>query len=128
MVAAPEDFPRAFANAFAARDDLRLAAMFAEDADLLSPTGVWAEGRAAIAEVMAQEWGSTLARTKLVSGRQKVRPLGPGVALVLQRLILSGVTQPDGRDGGRISAVLSTTLIAGPDGWLAALAQFSVEG
>jgi uncharacterized protein (TIGR02246 family) len=128
MLAAPEDFPRAFANAFAARDAARLAGLFDADGDLLSPTGLWAEGREAIAEVFAAEWAGALARTKLVSGRLKLRPLGAGAAQIMQRLILSGITQADGRDSGRLAAVMTATLLQGPQGWQAVSAQFAAEG
>lgn len=125
---APDAFPRAFANAWSARDVTAIAGLFAEDADFLSLTGHWAEGRKAIGEVLAGEMAGAFARAKLVTGRTKLRPLGPGAAQVMQRYVLSGILNPDGSDAGRVGAILSAVLVEGPQGWTVAAAQFTAEG
>lgn len=124
----PARFPRAFADAWAARDARAMAALFAQDADFLTLTGHWAEGQKRIAETLAQEMAGAFARAKLVTGRTKVRTIAPGVTHVMQRYVLSGILNPDGSDAGRVGAILAATMVAGPDGWHVAAAQFTVEG
>ena len=126
-LAAPDHLPRSFAAAWSARDADRIAALFAEDADLLSLTGHWAEGRKAIAETFADELAGAFQRARLVTGRAKQRQLAPGVAQVMQRFVLSGILNPDGSDAGRVGAVLSAVLVERPGGWSVAAAQFTAE-
>lgn len=124
----PAEFARAFSNAFADRDPAAIAALFAEDADFLSLTGAWAEGRAAVGDVLGAEMDGMLARARLVSGRTKMRAVAPGVAQVMQRFVLSGLVHPDGSDAGRIGAVLSALLRETAAGWEVIAAQFTAEG
>ncbi len=126
-VAAPDDLPRSFAAAWSARDAGMIASLFAEDADLLSLTGHWAEGRKAIAETFAGELAGAFLRAKLVTGRVKTRQLAPGVVQVMQRFVLSGILNPDGSDAGRVGAILAAVLVTGTEGWLIAAAQFTAE-
>lgn len=126
-VAAPEHLPRTFAAAWAARDAKAIAALFAEDADLLSLTGHWAEGRKEIAETFAGELAGAFQRAKLVTGKVKLRNLAPGVAQVMQRFVLSGILNADGSDAGRVGAILSAVLVERPGGWAIAAAQFTAE-
>ncbi|MCB2127928.1 MAG: SgcJ/EcaC family oxidoreductase [Rhodobacteraceae bacterium] len=124
----PDAFPRAFANAWATRDAAEIAALFAEDADFLSLTGAWAEGRKGISDLLGAELSGAFARAKLVTGRGKQRPLAPGATMILQRFVLSGIVDANGRDAGRIGAVLSAVLVESSGRWQVAAAQFSVEG
>ncbi len=125
---APADLPRAFALAWGARDAQALAELFAEDADFLSLTGGAAEGRAEIAALLAGEMSGAFARARLVTGRSKLRPLGPHAAVLIQRFVLSGIVHVDGTDAGRIGAVLAATLGVGAKGWEIVAAQFVAEG
>lgn len=124
----PTRFPRAFADAWAARDAGAVAALFADDADFLTLTGHWSEGRKAIADTVAGEMAGAFARAKLVTGRVKARAIAPGVAHVMQRYVLSGIVNADGSDAGRVGAILSATLVEGAEGWRVAAAQFTAEG
>ncbi len=124
----PDQFSRAFSLAWGSRDVATLAAMFAEDADLLTLTGAWAEGRKAIADVLAGELAGAFARAKLVTGRTKLRELGTGGAVLMQRFVLSGIRHADGSDAGRVGAVLNAVMVAGEDGWEVVSASFTVEG
>ncbi|MCV2869719.1 nuclear transport factor 2 family protein [Defluviimonas sp. WL0002] len=124
----PADFPRAFSHAFSSRDLATITGLFTADADFLSLTGAWAEGHEAIEQVLSAELAGTLARVRLVSGRTKMRPVAPGVAQAMQRFVLSGLSNPDGSDAGRIGAVLSALLVQTHTGWRVVSAQFSAEG
>jgi len=123
----PADLPRAFALAWGARDARGLAALFAPDADFFSMTGAAAEGRAEIAEVLAGELAGAFARARLVTGKTRLRPLGPHAAVLLQRFVLTGILHPDGSDAGRIGALLAATLTPGAEGWEIVSAQFVAE-
>lgn len=123
----PDAFAAEFSARWKAKDADALAALFAEDADFLSLTGAWVEGRDQIATVLKAELAGAFAKAKLVTGRTKLRPVGPHTAVVLQRYVLSGLVNADGSDAGRIGTVLSATLAASGDSWHAVAAQFTVE-
>jgi uncharacterized protein (TIGR02246 family) len=123
----PEDFPRAFARAWGARDAVGLAGYFAKDADFLSLTGGAATGRDEIAELLAGELSGAFARARLVTGRIKLRPVGERACVVLQRFVLSGIVHPDGSDAGRVGAVFAATMERLEAGWEIVSAQFVVE-
>ena len=124
----PEALTKAFSNAFSAQDSDAIAALFTEDADFLSLTGAWAEGRTDIAEVLRGEMAGAFARVKLVTGRTKVRPVFPAVTQVMQRYVLSGVLNADGSDAGRIGAVLSALMTRQEGNWRIVSASFTGEG
>ncbi|MBC7138187.1 MAG: SgcJ/EcaC family oxidoreductase [Defluviimonas sp.] len=125
---APDQFSRAFSLAWGSRDVAGLAAMFAEDADLLTLTGAWAEGRQAIADVLAGELAGAFARARLVTGRTKLRRVGAEGAVLMQRFVLSGIRHADGSDAGRVGAVLSAVMAPREAGWQVVSASFTVEG
>jgi uncharacterized protein (TIGR02246 family) len=127
--ATAEEFPRAFAKAWGARDTVGLAALLAEDADMLSLTGGWAEGRRDIETLLRDELSGIFSQSRLVTGKTRLRPLGPGAAVLQQRFVLSGLVDAEGRDLGRTSAILIAVLVARSGGWQAITLQFSaVEG
>ena len=123
-----EGFARAFSQAWLMQDTAGLAALFAQDADFLTLTGQWCEGRAAIEWVMKAELKGAFARARLVTGRSKLRPLGPEMAIVHQRFVLSGILNADGTDAGRVATMLIAVLQRGAEGWTAVSGQFAVEG
>jgi uncharacterized protein (TIGR02246 family) len=124
-----EEFPRAFAKAWGARDTAGIAALLAEDADMLSLTGGWAEGRRAVETLLRDEFSGMFSQSRLVTGRMRLRPLGPGAAVLQQRFVLSGLVDASGGDLGRTGAMLIAVLVARSGGWQAITVQFSaVEG
>ncbi len=123
-----ETFSRAFSQAWLAQDTATLATLFTEDADFLSLTGNWAEGRKDIERTLKSELQGAFARARLVTGRVKLRPLGPDTAVVHQRFVLSGVLNADGSDAGRVGTVLMAVLQRATAGWSAVSAQFTAEG
>lgn len=125
MTEAPPDFLRAFAAAWVAGDGDRLAAMLAPGAAMLTLTGLWAEGPEAILAAMAAEKAGALARARLVTGRGTGHEPVAGVAILSQRLVVSGLTDGEGRDIGRQGAMLTATLVAGPEGWRAQSVTFA---
>ncbi len=122
----PEDFPRAFATAFSAQDAPALATLMAEGADLVTPTGQHAEGRPAIEAALAAEFAGVFRAARLVKGKLRLRPLGPGAALIAQRFVVTGAQNESGADLPRCALLLSATLAATPQGWQALAAQLTV--
>ncbi len=125
MMTDPATFPRAFAAAWGARDADALAGLIAPDGDFLSLTGAHAEGRAEIRALFAAELAGAFSQSRLVTGKTRLRPLGTGAAVLVQRFVLSGLVDPDGRDLGRIGALMVATLAEGPEGWQAITLQFT---
>ncbi len=121
----PDEFSRSFAQAWGNRDAGALAALLSEDADMLSLTGAWVEGRKDILATFEGEMNGAFARARLVTGRGKLRPLGPGAAVLHQRFVLSGLIDAEGRDMGRVAALLMAVLVARSDGWHAVTLQFT---
>jgi uncharacterized protein (TIGR02246 family) len=123
--ATAEEFPRAFAVACGTRDAAGLAGLLAEDADVLSLTGGVATGRRAIEALFAGELTGAFAQARLVTGKMRLRALGPGAAVLHQRFVLSGIVDAQGRDAGRVGALLVAVLVARAGGWQAVSLQFS---
>jgi uncharacterized protein (TIGR02246 family) len=119
----PSDMPRAFAEAWMARDAGALAFLFAEDADFVNVTGIWWEDREAIRK--AHHYGLTtfFRASRLTVGRVKLRALGPDVAVVHARMILTGQLSPDGDEAGTRHTILSFVMARRQDGWLCVSAQ-----
>jgi uncharacterized protein (TIGR02246 family) len=124
MLISPDDFSRSFVLGWGGRDAAALAALCAQDAEMLTITGLWCEGRPRIHEVLQAELDGAFAQSRLVTGKGRLRPLGPGAAVLTQRFVLSGILDAEGRDAGRVGAVLSAVLLARADGWQAATLQF----
>ncbi len=121
----PIEFPRAFAAAFGTRDADALAGYLADDARMLTLTGAWVEGRAAVREALMAEFAGVFARARLVTGKSQLRELSAGVSLVHQRFVVSGAQGPDGTDLPRFAAMLSAVLLAGSAGWQVVSLGFS---
>ena len=124
MLISPGDFSRHFVLAWGGRDAAALAALCAEDADMLTITGLWCEGRPRIQEILQAELDGAFAESRLVTGKGRLRPLGPGAAVLTQRFVLSGILDAEGRNARRTGAVLSAVLLARAEGWQAATLQF----
>lgn len=123
LPATPEDFPRAFAAAWMARDAEALAALFAPDADFVNVAGLWWEDRGAIRAAHHRALTGYFAASRLVTGRTKVRALGPGLAAVHQRFLLTGQRLPDGTEGGRRTTVILFVIRDTGAGWQGVVAQ-----
>lgn len=121
-------FSRAFAAAFGAGDALAMAGLFAEDAALHSLTGQFLQGREEIAQGLAAEFGGLCRHARLVSGKAGLRTIGPGVAVLHQRFVVSGLKGEDGADLPRVAAMLTAVLTGQESGWQALTATFGVLG
>ncbi|MBE9636570.1 YybH family protein [Salipiger mangrovisoli] len=119
----PEDFPAAFADAWARRDGAAIAALFAEDAEFVNVTGLWWTGRDAIARPHDYALKSFFAETTLRPGRVSVRQLGPQHAVVRCRFHMDGQRAPDGAEAGPRQTILIFVLERGASGWQAVAAQ-----
>lgn len=121
----PEDFTRQFAGAFGRQDAASLAALLAEDADVVTLTGAMTEGAMAAEAAFAAEFAGIFAAARLVTGKQRLRALGPGATIVTQRFVVSGARDAQGQEMPRFGAVLSVVIVARPQDWLVVNLSFS---
>lgn len=121
----PEDFAKDFAGAFGRQDAAALAALLTEDADVLTLTGGVAERADDAETVFAGEFAGIFAAARLVTGKTRMRALGPGAAIITQRFVVSGAKDEDGQDMPRFGAALTVVIIARADGWHVANLTFS---
>ena len=123
-----EDFAKRFAAAFGRQDAAELAQLLAEDADVLTLTGAVAETAAEAEAAFAGEFAGIFAVSRLVSGKHRLRVLGPGGAVVTQRFVVSGARDDQGAEMPRFGAVLTAVLTARSTGWQAVSLTFSATG
>ncbi|MFM2350503.1 MAG: hypothetical protein RIR04_1469 [Pseudomonadota bacterium] len=123
-----EDFAKRFAAAFGRQDAAELAQLLAEDADVLTLTGAVAETAAEAEAAFAGEFAGIFAMARLVSGKHRLRVLGPGGAVVTQRFVVSGARDDQGAEMPRFGAVLTAVLTARSTGWQAVSLTFSATG
>ncbi len=114
-----EGFARAFALAFGRRDAAGLAALLADDADVLTLTGAAATGTKAAEAAFAAEFAGTFAAARLVSGKLRMRPLSSDAEVLMQRFVVSGARDEAGQEVARFGATLTAVLVAQPAGWRA---------
>ena len=124
----PDDFGKLFAGSFGRQDAAGLAAMLAEDADVLTLTGAVIEGAKAAEAAFGGEFAGIFSAARLVTGKLKMRALGPGGAVLTQRFVVSGARDEAGQDMPRFGAVLTAVIVARVDGWRAVSLTFSGTG
>src|SRR4029079_5148617 len=103
-----EDFPKLFATAFAAQDSAALVAMLAVDVQVVTLTGAVVEDAEQAYRVFDQEFDGIFANARLVTGRNRLRALGPGGAIVHQRYVVMGARDEQGRELPRFGAVATS--------------------
>ena len=121
----PDDFGKLFAGAFGRQDATGLAEMLAEDADVVTLTGAVVEGAEAAEAAFGGEFAGIFAAARLVTGKLKMRALGPGGAILTQRFVVSGARDAAGGEVPRFGAVLTAVIVARVDGWRAVSLTFS---
>lgn len=121
----PENFPKLFAAALASQDAAALVAMLAEDAEVLTLTGALAEDATEAGRAFELEFSGSLSGVRLVSGKNRMRPLGPGGAVLHQRYVVIGARDAAGQELPRFGALLTAVLLARADGWRAVSLSFS---
>lgn len=121
----PEAFPKLFASAFAAGDSAGLAGFLTEDAQVQTLTGAVAEDAATAEAAFAAEFSGAFAAARLVTGRVRIRQIGPGGAVVHQRYVVTGTRDDQGSDLPRFGAMLTAVLLKRAEGWRAISLSFS---
>jgi ketosteroid isomerase-like protein len=114
----PEEFPRRFASAFAARDIEALTGLFQEDATILGLTGFWAETPEELHEGLAGEAAGIFRNARLVTGKGSLRDLGANASLLRQRYMISGALDEAGTELPRFAAMLVAVMERADEGWL----------
>jgi len=115
----PEEFPKAFAAAFATQDWAALRALLVADAQVVTLTGGSADDAVQAGKLFEQEFAGIFAAVRLVTGRTRVRELGPGLSIVHQRFVVMGARDETGRDLPRFGAAVTAVMLETAQGWLA---------
>ena len=124
----PEEFAKLFAGAFGRQDAAELAGLLAEDADVLTLTGAVVETAAEAEAAFVGEFAGIFAVARLVTGKHRLRMLGPGAAVVTQRFVVSGARDDQGAELPRFGSILTAVLTARSTGWQAVSLTFSATG
>lgn len=114
-----DSYTRRFATAFSTQDADSLACLLSEDAEVVTATGQHCDGREAARLAFAEEFNGTFRAARLVSGRVRLRPVGPGASLLSQRYVLAGAVSSEGAELPRCALLLSALVVMRPDGWQA---------
>jgi len=122
----PDSFAKVFGAAFLAQDARAMAGVLSPDACVVSLTGGVAESAAEAEALFAAEFAGTLARARLVTGKSRLVPIGPGGAVLHQRFVVIGVTDEAGQELPRLGAMLTAVLLARAEGWRAVSLTFCV--
>ena len=115
----PETFARTFTTAFARQDAAALAALLAPEASTLTLSGQLCDSRAAAETALAAEFAVLLRLARLVSGKGDCARIGPEVALLRQRFVVTAAQAEDGRELPRFPALLTVVLRAETGRWQA---------
>lgn len=115
----PEGFPKLFAAAFAGQDWAALRALLVADAQVITLTGAVADDAVQAGKVFEREFSGVFKAVKLVTGRHRVRELGPGLTIVQQRYVVMNAKDESGEDLPRFGAAVTAVLLETVQGWLA---------
>jgi uncharacterized protein (TIGR02246 family) len=117
-----DDFSAAWGKPDAAK---KMAAMFADDGDLVNPMGEEADGKAAVEKLFEREQGTMFKGSTLVLTVGKVRMLKPDVALGEGTWELTGVHTPDGKTMNQKGMFSIVLVKAKGKWWISALRPMS---
>lgn len=121
----PDDFTRAFAYGFCEQNAASLADLVADDGTVQTLTGLWAEGRAEAEAAFTAEAAGIFSRARLVTGKGSTLPLGPDIALLRQRFVVSGAISETGEELPRFGAMLVAVLQSDGLNWRAITLSFT---
>jgi uncharacterized protein (TIGR02246 family) len=122
----PEEIPALFARAWNAHDPDALAALFDEDGEFVSVTGLCWHNRESIRKGHADRVDRTFGNSTLSTDATTVKLLSPEVALVHARMTCSGQRAADGAAAtGPRTTILSLVVHRIGERWLCASAHTS---
>jgi uncharacterized protein (TIGR02246 family) len=97
----------AIVTAWNKHDAKSVAAVFAEDADMLTPDGRLVSGRAAIEKAFADDYTGALRESSLQILKEPVRFPTPDVAVSDAEVVISGAVGPDGAKGPPMTMIVT---------------------
>jgi uncharacterized protein (TIGR02246 family) len=106
-----------FMQAWNVADAKCLGALFAPDADLVTPTGVHSRGRAAIESFYASAFARGYAGSKGQGEIMHTRALSPDIALIDARFSITGARNQDGSTRRGESGILVAVIGRTSSGW-----------
>jgi len=113
----------ALSAAFTAKDAKAVAALFAEDGDLINPSGVYAKGRADVEKVAAADIQNFLGRGVNTFTISDIRMVKSDVAIVTGTHTVSGIKGPDGNPAPDMKVLVTVVDVKKGGKWLAAAAR-----
>ena len=111
-----------FSAAWARNDAAAVAALFAEDGDILTANG-HSQGRSALEETYRQNFEGPFNGTSLALEMTSVRFLQPDVAVTDGTYELTGLKGPDGEDLPSSKGLWTDVNVKADDGWLIGCAR-----
>jgi uncharacterized protein (TIGR02246 family) len=108
---------RSFDAAWQKKDPRARAGLFAEDATLINPFGMRADGRPAIEKVFTVETATIANGTTHRFGQMKVKFLDPDNALVDADNAIDGLKTPDGKEAPPLEYHLVAVASRAEGGW-----------
>lgn len=106
-----------FMHAWDTGDAKALAALFASDADLVTPDGVVAKGRDNIGRFYAYVFANGYAGSKGAAEIVQTRALGASLSIVDARWSIIGAHKNDGSERPAESGIMAAVLEKDADGW-----------
>ena len=106
-----------FMQAWNAADAKGLSALFAPDADLVTPTGIDSRGRDAIAAFYATVFARGYTGSKGVGEIVHTRALSSDIILIDARFAIAGAKKEDGSLRGDESGIMTAVLGRTDQGW-----------
>ncbi len=113
----------ALSAAFTAKDAKAVAALFAEDGDLINPSGVYAKGRADIEKVAASDIEHFLSKGVNTFTVTDIRMLRSDIAIVNATHVVSGIKGPDGSAQPDLKVLVTVVDVKKGGKWLALAAR-----
>ncbi|MCA1762919.1 MAG: SgcJ/EcaC family oxidoreductase [Cryomorphaceae bacterium] len=119
----PQKIADLFARYWNEYDAVKLAGLFAEDADFINVTGLWWENRKSIER--AHDYGLRVIfpDSQLSVLKTKFRKLGDGAGVVIARMLLKGQSGLKGKNAGKRQTIFTFVMEKKESDWICVSAQ-----
>ncbi len=111
-----QDLLKCFVTAWNRHDAGAMAALWAEDGDLITPWGLWGKGKATVGMIFEKEQAGFFAASTIKQDVNNVRPIGEDGVWVDATSTITGVATPDGNESPPLVQHVVYLVIRQPDG------------
>jgi uncharacterized protein (TIGR02246 family) len=116
----------AFAAAWDKHDAKAMAALWAEDGDLVNPFGEMAKSRAEVEQLFADQHAGMMKGTTYKVAMRGIRMVSPGVAVATWDGVINGMTAADGSPFPPFDHLVTVVVVKKGGTWQAASARAMV--